>query len=151
MLEKAKTRFRALGEAGVLEAMKSMRTLVLLTVALCSLGLLGASGGRAEEKFHSSSSLETVGAGGCGLEVGFEETPPRRAKGSLAAAGGGAKADCEGVWDWGRGVMDWEPGAEPKEGNWELEGVGLDVLAVLFSVRDESSAGPGISDGRLVD
>lgn len=144
LLEKAKTIVKALGALDVREATKSMRTVELLIVALWSLGLPGASGGSAEEKFHSSSSLETVGAGGGGgwLDPGLDT--PRRAKGSLAD-GGGAKADCDGVCDCGRGVMDWGPGAEPKEANCDIDGVGLDVWAVLFSVKDDNKAGPGIS------
>lgn len=62
---------------------------MLLTVALCSAGLLGAAGGSEEEKLHSSSSLDTVGFGGdaaavAGWVVGASEAP-REAKGSDAA------------------------------------------------------------------
>lgn len=84
-------------------AMKSMRTFVLLMVALWSLGLLGASGGSAEAKFHSSSSFDVAAAGagaGAGegwLAGGFDE-PLRKAKGSFDA-GGGEKADCDGAWN----------------------------------------------------
>lgn len=44
-------------------ATNSVRRMRSLIVALCSVGLLGvgiASGGNEEEKFHSSSSLETA-------------------------------------------------------------------------------------------
>lgn len=71
----------------------SMRKLELLTCSWSSFGTDGASGGRAEAKFHSSSSLLTVAAAGAGAgagagdgEVGFEEeeSETRAAKGSLA-------------------------------------------------------------------
>jgi hypothetical protein len=78
-------------------AMYSILMLVLLTVSLCSLGLLGASGGRDEAKFHSSSSLDTVGlGGGAGEWLGEENDAPRAAKGSEEAAGcgGGWYCDC---------------------------------------------------------
>lgn len=64
-------------------ARKSVLRLVLLAVPLNSVGLAGAcSAGRADEKFHSSSSLETAaGFGAGGLVV-------NEAK-ALVAAGGG--------------------------------------------------------------
>lgn len=106
LFEKAKPRLMALAVAGLRLAYNSMRSVVSLTVALCSFGLAGAAGGRAEEKFQSSSSLFVVkacggavgAAGGAGLREGGEKEAPNAAKGSLAGCGG-ANADwacCEG-------------------------------------------------------
>jgi hypothetical protein len=47
--------------------------------------------------------------------------------------------------------MDREPDGDEKEANWDWGGVGVGALAELFSVRDERSAGPGISAVWLAD
>lgn len=126
LFEKANTILMALSAAGDRLARSSTRRFVLLTVAWCCLGLAG-SGGSAEEKLHSSSSLEAAGAcGGAGdARCELERPPPRAAKGSEAGCGGGAWTDC-----WSRegcGVADWDTGCE-KEANWEKGGgVGVDT------------------------
>lgn len=131
----------------VLLAVMSILIFVLLTTAACSLGKDGASGGSADEKFHSSSSADVAAAGVA--VAGFEERDPSAAKGSAAAwlAGGGEKVD----FGAGCGVPDCEVGAEAKEEKLEKEdGVGVDVgicpLAVLLWVTEESNAGPGMSE-----
>ena len=63
-------------------AKSSVRRFVSLAVHLCSLGLVGASGGSDELKFHSSSSFETLDFGGVGV---FEN--PSAANGSCANLG----------------------------------------------------------------
>ena len=76
-----------LGRAACMSILRA----VLLTTALCSFGCCGASGGSADEKDHSSSSLLAAGAGagavcaGVGV-AGFEEedSDARAAKGSTA-------------------------------------------------------------------
>lgn len=61
LLEKANTRFIELLVPVIRPASKSTFKLVLLTVILCSFGTLGAaSGGRADENDHSSSSFVVV-------------------------------------------------------------------------------------------
>lgn len=60
LLEKAKTILMALTVADDRPARNSTRRLVLLMTALCSLGFAG-SGGKADEKLHSSSSFEATG------------------------------------------------------------------------------------------
>lgn len=85
-------------------ASMSIFRLVLLTKALCSRGSAGVSAGKAEAKFHSSSSLAWGAGAGAGAGAGvadfealgkpvpkFEEE--RAAKGSAACAGA-ANADC---------------------------------------------------------
>lgn len=68
-------------------ARKSVRNSDWLMVPLCSLGLLDAAGGSDDEKFHSSSSLETAaGWGGGGVEV---DAAPKAANGSAAGWDGG--------------------------------------------------------------
>lgn len=81
VFEKENTMFIELLDLEVRPASMSVRTLVSLTVVLCSLGLVGASTGKDDAKFHSSSSLDTVGLGGAVAGV------LKTAKGS--AAGGG--------------------------------------------------------------
>jgi hypothetical protein len=123
--------------------------MVLLTVVRCSLGWLGASGGRADEKDHSSSSLEAAfGATGA---VGFDEKlgEPRLANGSDAGCAGGLKADCWLVG--GCGVPDCELGADVNEAKLEkTDGVAVDIgpFALLCCVMDDSRAGPGMSVAR---
>jgi hypothetical protein len=128
-------------------AMYSILRLVSLTVPLCSLGLLGASGGSDEEKFHSSSSLDTVGrGGGAGEWLEVENAAPRAAKGSEEdAAGCGGGWYCEGIAMPGCGVADLEAGGEVKEANWEKAGVELGAALLLSWVMEERRAGPGIS------
>ncbi len=75
LLEKAKWMFRGLGPAGPRRASMSTRRFVLLTIILCSCGLLGVSAGSAEAKFHSSSSFETVGFGGGAGEAAAAGAP----------------------------------------------------------------------------
>lgn len=99
--------------------------------------------GRADEKFHSSSS---AAFGAAGWEGKLEEA--RAANGSETGAAGGWKAEC---WELGGcGVLFCEvEGAELKAEKAENGGggVGADAgpLALLSWVRDESKAGPGIS------
>ena len=119
---------------------------VLLTTALCSLGSCGASGGSAEEKFHSSSSLVT--AAGCAGVAGFDDSDDSAANGSEAVDwDGGENADRRE----GCGLAECDPGAEVKEEKLEKgagDGVGAGAccpFAVLPCVTDESKAGPGIS------
>lgn len=83
LLEKAKTMLIALLTAVLRFARKSVLRLELPAVPLCSVGLAGVcSVGRADEKFHSSSSLETAaGFGAGGLVV-------NEAKALEAACGG---------------------------------------------------------------
>ena len=72
-------------------AIMSTLRLVLLTTALCSLGSCGAaSGGRADEKLHSSSSWAAAAAG-AGV-AGFGERDASAANGSDEWVGG-EKAD----------------------------------------------------------
>ena len=71
-------------------AIKSILRLLLLTWARCSLGRLGgASGGRADENDHSSSSFAAAGTD----TGGWGDRALRAAKGSCAAGfeGGGEK------------------------------------------------------------
>ena len=81
-------------------ASMSILRLVLFTTARCSLGTAGASGGSADEKDHSSSSL--AGAAWVADAAGLgDERDPSTAKGSCAAGaafvvdGGGEKAERE--------------------------------------------------------
>jgi len=140
-----------------------------MTVRVYSLGGLGGSGGRAEEKAQSSSSLDAVAtaaaaaaaaAGGAGagaglwllVGAGFGEDAvrdERAAKGSCATAagfGGGAKADRIDMEGCG---VEEEEGGEVKEEKWEKDepggGVGVETgpLALLFCVTDDRRAGPG--------
>lgn len=109
LLLKANKRLMLLEVPVVRFASMSIFRPVLLTTARCSRGSAGASVGRADAKFHSSSSLAWdagaagaegagAGAGVAGFEalekpvVKFEEE--RAAKGSAACAGA-ANAD-----DW---------------------------------------------------
>lgn len=83
LLEKAKIMLIALLTAVLRFARKSVLRLELPAVPLCSIGLAGAcSVGRADEKFHSSSSLETAAGFGAGGLVVNEAN-------ALEAAGGG--------------------------------------------------------------
>ncbi len=87
-----------------------------LIVALCSVGSEGgASGGKADENDHSSSSFATAGAGGAtrvmGLGVdGLEEVSwedARAAKGSWASFCGGGGRENVDCWSKdGCGVDD---------------------------------------------
>lgn len=109
---KAKIKAMAFGAAEDRPALKSTRTLVLLMVAWCSLGL-AASWGSAEAKLHSSSVAAAGCAGGAAVNVGCTDDgrePLSIAKGSLAAGCGGANADCCCPRDWG--VMDCDPEPE---------------------------------------
>jgi hypothetical protein len=83
LLEKANTMLIALLTAVLRFARKSVLTPELLAVPLYSVGLAGTdcSAGRAEEKFHSSSSLETAAGFGAG------ELVEKEAK-ALETAGG---------------------------------------------------------------
>ncbi len=81
-------------------ASRSILTRPLVTTTECCRGCWGASGGKAEEKDHSSSSpavggVRTAGAaaGKATLDGIAAEVIP--AKGSPAGLGGGAKAE-----DW---------------------------------------------------
>lgn len=91
-----------------LTATMSTLSAVLETTALCSLGWAGvASGGSAEEKDHSSSSLPVAAGAGAGAGVEEEEREARAANGSLDAvddAAGAEKADA--VYAGGLGVLD---------------------------------------------
>lgn len=75
-------------------ASKSILRLVLLTTTLCSRGsAVAVSAGRADAKFHSSSSLGCDAGAGDADEAKFDEA--RAANGSDAGAAGGLNAD-----DW---------------------------------------------------
>jgi hypothetical protein len=95
LLEKAKVRVKGEGLAGVLLARSSILTPALLTTARCSRGTEGVSAGRAEEKDHSSSSLDVCAGAWKADEVGGGDfcdvklAAPRAAKGSEAAAAAG--------------------------------------------------------------
>ena len=89
-----------LDEPVVRFASMSIFRLVLLTTALFSLGSAGVSAGKADAKFHSSSSLAWGAGAGAGVaDFGALGKPvpkfgeERAAKGSAACAGA-AKADC---------------------------------------------------------
>lgn len=108
-----------------LTATMSILTAVLETTALCSFGWAGAvSGGSAEEKDHSSSSLlVAAGAGagagadaGAGAGVDEEEREAKAENGSLDAfddSAGAAKADA--IYAGGLGVLDWEAAGDENE------------------------------------
>lgn len=96
-------------------ARKSVLKPELLAVPLCSLGLAGTdSAGSADEKFHSSSSLDTAAGWGAGGPV------EKEAK-ALETAGGGDCCCCC-CWKLGWGVTDCEAGGDVKEANWENGG-----------------------------
>ena len=133
-----------------LTATMSTLSEVLDTTALCSLGWAGTvSGGSAEEKDHSSSSLLAAAGAGAGAGVDEAESEAREAKGSLDVvdgAAGAAKADA--VYAGGLGVLDWEAAGDANELKLLKEdgpGWGEGPLAVLCCVVEESSAGPGMS------
>lgn len=120
LFENANSRLMEGSLATVRLATMSIFKLVLLTTALCSLGSEGASGGSAEEKFHSSSSLAATGWAGA---AGLGESDASAANGSAAGDWeGGEKADLAG----GCGVADCDPGAEAKEEKFE-NGAGDDM------------------------
>ena len=145
VFENAKTTFMALLVAEARVARKSMRTSSLLMVALCSLGLFGASGGSDDAKLHSSSSPpDTVGFGGGAAAFGAgddEEGIPREAKGSTAGGWGAWNAEYCGC-----GVADWDVAGEVKDAKGDEARVPL--AALLFWVMEERSDGPGISAPR---
>lgn len=115
LLLKANKRLMLLEEPVVRFASMSIFRAVLLITALCSRGSAGVSVGKADAKFHSSSSLAWdtgaadadgaavagaaagAGAGVAGFEVLEKPVPKfeeeRAAKGSAACAGA-ANADC---------------------------------------------------------
>ena len=111
LLEKAKERATALGACGDLAAFMSICTWPSLTVAEWSFGSAGVSVGRAEEKDHSSSSLEVAGAGaaaaiGCGwgvagLDPNWEDARAANGSAGLAVVLGGGCPKPERAWGWG--------------------------------------------------
>jgi len=150
LLVKANRRLMLLATAVVLVASSSILRAVLLTTALCSRDIDGMSGGRAEEKDHSSSStVPGVGAAGPGITgvAGKDETL-RDANGSAESPlGGGAKADCWCAAGWGVPPGDGEVADAKAENVGFSTGLGAEIgfFALLFCVMVESSAGPGIS------
>lgn len=89
LLLKAKCKLILLEAFVVRFASSSILRPVLLTTALCSVGSDGVSVGKADAKFHSSSS---AGCGAAGLEG--KPDAERAANGSDACAAGGLNADC---------------------------------------------------------
>ena len=112
-------------------------------MARCSLGRDDVSG-RAEEKFHSSSSVAAAG-GACDVDTGAGEAA---GLGVLKKANG-SEAGCCCCCCCGWGVADCDVEGEAKEENWEralLLLLGVRVpFALLSLVIEERRAGPGMS------
>lgn len=131
------------------EALRVIVRPVLQTVVVYS---WGTSGGNAEEKAHSSSSLLVAGGAGAGAGadggagVAEREAAIRLANGSTAGCFccccGGCGGVREGCAGWGVAELD-AGGEENKENPGEGE------FAWLFCVTEESRAGPGMSGHRL--
>ena len=150
LLENWKNKVMALG-LSLREALRVMVRPVLQTVAECS---WGTSGGSAEEKAHSSSSLLVAGAAGVagagagagdltGAGLAEGETPIKLAKGSAAGCFCCCGGDGESVGCAGCGVVEVDGG----DVNDEKPGDG--AFAWLFCVTEERRAGPGMSKDRL--
>lgn len=114
LFEKAKTRFTDGLDGEARPARRSIRTAVLLTVAVCSvgLGLPDWSGGREEAKLHSPSSLSLLllgaVAGKEGAAPGLLDAAemPKPAKTSTAAADCRCCCCCGGAGDAKDGNCD---------------------------------------------
>lgn len=115
-------------------------------MARCSLGRDDVSG-RAEEKFHSSSSAAGCAGGACDVGAGTGEAA---GLGVLKKANGSEAGCCCCCCCCGWGVADCDVEGEAKEENWEralLLLLGVRVpLALLSLVMEERRAGPGMSE-----
>lgn len=138
-------------DAVVRLARYSARMLPSVIVARCSRGSCCCccveESGSAEEKFHSSSSA------GCLPALVFLGCDMNAANGSEAGGGGGAATAAAP----GFGVVDCDADGEANDMNWLLRLLLLPdaamlllllLLALLWSVNEDSSAGPGMSASR---